>query len=73
MVCSGVMVAETGSAKKISVAALRLGRRGCLLISRKVCIPQGIDSSQLTDPKAVSLPKTTHAIPGLAPPSSKPL
>ena len=72
-VCSGVMVADTGSARKISVAALRLGRKGFLLTSRKVCITYGFDSSQLTDSKAASLPRTTHAIPGLALPSSKPL
>ena len=41
-VCSGVMVAEAGSARKISVAALRRGRRGCLLISLKVCMLQGL-------------------------------
>lgn len=40
-VCSGVMVAEASSARKISVAALRLGQRGCLLISLKVCTLQG--------------------------------
>ena len=48
-VCSGLMIAETGSARKIFVAASRLGRRGYLLISLKVCIPPRTDSNQLTD------------------------
>ena len=69
----GVVVAETGSVRKTSVAALRQGRRGCLLTSLKVCVPYAIDSSQLTDSKAASLPKMTHATPGLVLPSSKSL
>ena len=41
-VCSGVMDADPGSARKTSVAALKRGRRGYLLISLKVCMLQGL-------------------------------
>ena len=39
-VCSGMVVTDPGSARKIFVAALKRGRRECLLISLKVCMLQ---------------------------------